>query len=543
MIRAHCCRVVALWALVIGVAGCRSFGPPHNSPAATTPSEVAAPRVRIVATNDFHGRLLPEPVASATGAVGGSALLAAHIDSARAQFDGPVLLLSAGDDLQGTAISNLSWGAATIASHNALRYTAAALGNHEFDWGLDTLRARIAESAFPWLAVNLIDSVTGRSPAWVQRWVMVDTMGVRVAVIGAVLPQTPRIVMADRVRGLRFTDPAPAIDAAVREARRAGADFVVVTMHIGALCLDAAVEPRTVSRDCSGEALQLAEAVTERVDLYVGGHTHRRVITRAAGVPIVEAASYSQAYSVTDLERRGDSVRVLDQRVEWVSASAVTANPSVTQLVERWNATVRPLTESVVAELVEPFGRALLDSKLGNFVADAFLQASAADVALVNNGSLRRTLPAGPVTYGMLYELQPFQNTLVTITVPGAVLRAALEFAVSSGESRSSVHVAGLRVTVDPRAPRGARVVRLQRMDGRLIADTDSVRVGLTDFVASGGDYFSMFTPFERTPVGVVDVDALVSYLRARAAPVRAPSDSRFIVVASGAEARSSAAR
>jgi 2',3'-cyclic-nucleotide 2'-phosphodiesterase (5'-nucleotidase family) len=543
MIRAHCSRVVAAWALVIGVAGCRSVGPAHTGAEAATPSRVVAPRVRIVATNDFHGRLLPEPVAAATGAVGGSALLAAHIDSARAQFDGPVLLLSAGDDLQGTAISNLSWGAATIASHNALRYTAAALGNHEFDWGLDTLRARIAESAFPWLAVNLIDSATGVAPRWVQPWVMIDTMGVRVAVIGAVLPQTPRIVMADRVRGLRFTDPAPAIDAAVRDARRAGADFVVVTMHIGALCLDAAVEPRALSRDCSGEALQLAEAVTERVDLYVGGHTHRRVITRAAGVPLVEAASYSQAYSVSDLERGADGVRVLDQRVEWVTASGVTASPAVAQLVARWNATVQPLTDAVVSVLAEPYARAAIDSKLGNFVADAILEASAAEVAIVNNGSLRRTLPEGPVTYGMLYELQPFQNALVTITVPGAVLRAALEFAVSSGGNRSSIHVAGLRVTVDPNAARGSRVLRLQRMDGRTIADTDSVRVGLTDFVASGGDYFSMFTPFERTPVGVVDVDALVSYLRARPSPVRAPDDARFIVVASEAAARSSTAR
>ncbi len=520
--------VLAALALVVLGSACVRGGATHRASAAAAPQRPATPRLRIVATNDFHGRLLPEPVASATGAVGGSALLAAHLDSARAQFDGPVLLLSAGDDLQGTAISNLSWGAATIASHNALRYTAAALGNHEFDWGLDTLRARIAESRFPWLAANLIDSATGAVPSWVRPWVLLDTMGVRVAIIGAVLPQTPRIVMADRVRGLRFTDPAPAIDAAVRAVRRAGADFVVVTMHIGVVCLDAARAPRETSRDCTGDAITLAESVTERVDLYIGGHTHRRVITTAAGVPLVEAASYAQAYSVTDLERHEGTVRVLDQRVEWVTDSGVTANPEVARLVERWNATARPLTDAVVAELAEEFSRALVDSKLGNLVADAILHATGAEVALVNNGSLRRPLPAGPVTYGMLYELQPFQNALVTIDIPGAVLRAALELAVSSGGPRSSVHVAGLRVTVDPRAERGARVLRLDRADGRPIADDDTVRVGLTDFVAAGGDYFSMLTPFERRPVGVVDVDALVQYLRSRPAPVRAAADVRF---------------
>ncbi len=184
----------------------------------------------------------------------------------------------------------------------------------------------------------------------------------------------------------------------------------------------------------------------------------------------------------------------------------------------------------MIAELAEPFDRAVRDSRLGNFVADAFRQATLADVAIVNNGSLRRTLPEGPVTYGMLYELQPFQNALVTIDVPGAVLRAALEFAVSAAEARSSLHVAGLRVTIDPQAARGERVLRMDRLDGRPITDRDTVRVGLTDFVASGGDYFSMLAPFARQPTGIVDVDALVSYLRSRPAPVRAPDDARFTV-------------
>jgi 2',3'-cyclic-nucleotide 2'-phosphodiesterase (5'-nucleotidase family) len=545
-------RSAALLLLAAGLAGCAGPGTPRvvvgaapavppasaaasavraaSAAAASIVPDSAVRRLRILHTNDFHGRLLPEPWASPTGALGGSALLAAHIDSARASFDGPVLLLSAGDDMQGTAISNLSWGAATIASHNALRYTAAAPGNHEFDWGIDTLRARVAESQFPWLAANVVETATGRSPSWLRPWLMLDTLGVKVAIVGLALPETPWVVLADRVSGLTFLPAAPALDAAAREARAAGADFVVATMHIGVVCAAPGTAPRERSEACFGDAIGVAEALTERVDLIVGGHTHRRAITEAAGVPIIEAASYSQALSVTDLERRGVApARVTDQRVEWVGADGVTPNAAVAALVEAWDARVRPLTGRVVAELAEVLRGGDADSPLGNLLADAFLAATGADAVLVNNGSLRRTLPAGPVTYGTLYEFQPFQNELVVVTVPVSLVRAALEHGAVGPGRRLSVHIAGIRVTIDPNAAQGTRVGTITRADGRVLADTDTVRVGLTDFVAGGGDRFTMFVGQPRQPTGIVDVDALVQYLSRGPQPVRPDRAPRVV--------------
>src|SRR5688500_7701865 len=170
-------RLLTLLALL--AAGC---APP---PPAAGPVPEAVKRVRIVHTNDFHGRLLPQT--SNGRSLGGSAVLAAHFDSAAARFQGPTLILSAGDDMQGTAISNLSWGRATIAAHNASGYDAAALGNHEFDWGQDTLIARVRESRSPWLAANVFVAGTRRQPEWVRPWVMIERAGVRTAVIGIAL--------------------------------------------------------------------------------------------------------------------------------------------------------------------------------------------------------------------------------------------------------------------------------------------------------------------------------------------------------------------
>jgi 5'-nucleotidase len=530
--------LVALLPLALGLAGCASTGTPRGvAPEAPPPS-----RLRIVHINDFHGRLLPEPWASPTGAVGGAALLAAHVDSARAGFAGPVLLLTAGDDLQGTAISNLSWGAATIASHNALRVTAAAVGNHEFDWGVDTLRARVAESRFPWLAANVLETASGRPPAWLRPWVLLDTLGVKVALIGAALPETPTVVLAERVAGLTFLPAAPAIDAAAREARAAGAQFVVVTMHIGVACREAGTAPGDRSRDCTGGAAEVAAALREPVDLLVAGHTHRRAITAVQGIPIVEAASYAQAYGVTDLQRGPDGrVTVTDQRIEWVRAEGVTPDTAVAGLVARWDADVRPRTARVVAELGDVLRSGPRDSWLGNLVADAFRAATGAEVVLVNNGSLRRPLPAGPVTYGMLYELQPFQNELVLLRVPGRVLRAAVEHGVAGGAGRG-VHLSGVTAVIDTAAAPGARVRALTRPDGRAIGDDDLLDLGLTDFVAGGGDLFTMFRDAPRRPTGLVDLDALVRYLESVEGPVGAPRDRRLLLSGESGPATGAAA-
>jgi 2',3'-cyclic-nucleotide 2'-phosphodiesterase / 3'-nucleotidase / 5'-nucleotidase len=184
--------------------------------------------------------------------------------------------------MQGTAISNLSWGRATIDAHNAKRYTAAALGNHEFDWGLDTLRARVAESRFPRMAANVYHAGTRTHPEWVRPWVMIETRrACASALIGIALSTTPEIVMAGRVEGLEFGPEVPSHRASAREARAAGADFVVVTMHVGAECDESGSQPDEESTGCEGEMIDIARALREPVDLIVGGHTHRRVLTQA----------------------------------------------------------------------------------------------------------------------------------------------------------------------------------------------------------------------------------------------------------------------
>jgi len=500
----------------------------------------AGVRVQILHSNDFHGRLLPSVFGGDT--IGGAAVLAAWYDSARVRFDGPTVVLSAGDLLQGTAISNLSWGRAAIDVANRMGLDAAALGNHEFDWGLDTLQARVGESAFPWLGANVVDAVTGEHPTWIRPWIVVERDGVRVGVVGIALEETPQIVMAGRTDGIRFQAEAPAADRAIREVRREGVDFVVITAHIGAYCDDvgntSGTDPEAPSLGCSGGLVDFVSALREPVDLVLGGHTHVRNRFEINGIPVMQGPAYSEGITVTHLERGVDgTVRATYRAILPPRKAEVDPDTTLLRVVEEWTREVRPILErpvAVFADSLSNAGRLPRENPAGNLLADAQRWAANADVGLVNNGSLRRSLPAGVVNYEILYEFQPFQNELVRIEGDGAWLRRVLEFGLND-DGAPRTHISGIRVEVDPTAPRGSRILRIFRADGGArdgteIGPTERVSIGTTEFLATGGDGFVVLAEGDLRRLGLVDVDALVAWIATLPTPVSPPPVGRWAI-------------
>jgi 2',3'-cyclic-nucleotide 2'-phosphodiesterase (5'-nucleotidase family) len=462
--------------------------------------------------------------------VGGSALEAAHFDSLRVRFPGPTLLLSGGDVMQGTAVSNLSWGRAAIDVHNRKGYDGAALGNHEFDWGVDTLRARVGESRFPWLAANVLEDATGRTPEWIRPWILLERDGIRIGVVGVALATTPAIVMAGNTDGLRFLDEPPAIDTAVREVREEGVDFVVVVGHVGAVCEEPGDDPEETSRGCVGRLPEIASALSEPVDLFLGGHTHLRNLTETGGIPLTQVPAYSQGFSVTHLEREPDGeVRVTHRSIRRPGTEGVDPDTSLIRAVEEWAGEVRPLLERRVATLAQEFSNAERrpeENPAGNLLADAVRWATGADVGLINNGSLRRSLPAGELAFGVLYEFQPFQNELVTVELTGAQLQAALEFGLTE-EGEPWTHISGIRAR---RVAGERRVELVLTADGRAIGPEQRVTVGTTEFLATGGDGFVLLTQGRMERTGWVDVDAVAAWLERLPAPVEPPRAERWVL-------------
>lgn len=479
-------------------------------------------RLRILATSDLHGALQPAVRSWSKGRlVGGIVAIDRLMDSLEADCDCPTLRLDAGDQMQGTLVSNLSFGRSTVAAFNALGLAAAAIGNHDLDWSPDTLKARMAEAKYPWLGANVFDSVSGRRPAWVASHRIVDAGGMRVAVIGYMAPETKSIVRAEHVRGLVFRAGAAAIRDVLDSARAARPDAVVIVAHAGALCRDT----------CSGDIISLArELPPGTVDAIVAGHTHQPVEAVVNGIPIVEARSSGTAVGVLDLPAAGSAdtstIALLDP---WADGGR--GDASLDSIVAGYSRVADSLGVRVVARLAESLPKLSEEGQypLGNLIADAQRAAARADIAIMNNGGIRGTgLPAGEVTYRHLFELQPFGNTIIVMTVPGRVVRAALEHAIV--RDGVSAHISGARATYDLTRGGGRRLVDARLENGRRIRDDGMYRVAVNDFMAGGGSGYTMFIPFARRSAGL-DLDALIDFLAARPQPVSVPAAPRITAV------------
>ena len=503
-------------------------GGPTRGPAGVprpNPTPLPAPggrTLRIIATNDFHGAFEPRQD-SAGVRRGGAAYVASVIARARAECVAAngceSILLDGGDMFQGTAPSNRTYGATVVELYNRLGYSAAALGNHEWDWGRDSLRARMREARYPILGANVRFS-DGRDVDWMRDDTLLTIGTTKVGLIGLTTVSTPRTTMAINVADLSFVDPAGVVNERARSLRARGADAVVVVAHSGAFCqAPAAADPA-----CNGEIIDLARGITERVDAIVSGHTHSLVNAHVNGIPIVQARSHGRAVGIIDVPLGGGAATIA---VREVRADSVTPDPAVDSMVKRVVDAVAAEMSRPVARVAEPLRRSGNQYALGNLIADAQRAAGRADAAVMNNGGIRADLQAGQATYGSLFEIQPFGNTLYRLTVRGRELRSYLERIVA--RESLNAHVSGVTVVYDPTRPPGSRIVTATMANDTPLRDDGTYTFVLSNFLLGGGDGLGLSSDAVKAePLDIPDIDALVAYIRAQPQPLRVPFTARL---------------
>src|SRR6266576_3674409 len=301
--------------------------------------------LRVLAITDLHGQLEPRVWDWSGGRqVGGVAALKPWLDSLANACGCTSVRLDAGDEMQGTLVSNASFGRGAIDAMNGLGIDAAAIGNHEFDWSVDTLRARMREAKYPFLSANITTSAGTARPDWATPWKLVTKGGVKIAVIGLTTTETPTSTAARNVQGLAFGDDAQAVKRYLPEAR-AAADYVVVVAHAGASCDSSTGGGNMAS--CHGEIIDLARQLDSgSVDLIVAGHTHLRVNSVVNGIPIIEAQSSARSIGVVDLVLSGGRRAVRTQLVT-PYVDQVKPDVALTEAIGRQQQAVRNITERV----------------------------------------------------------------------------------------------------------------------------------------------------------------------------------------------------
>lgn len=436
-------------------------------------------------------------------------------------------------------------------------------GNHEFDEGIAELLRLVYGGDFaggpflesPWrgarypmVSSNVLWADTQR-PVF-PPFVVKKAGKERIGVIGAVLKQTPTIVTPSGVAGLEFVDEAEAINASVRHLKRQGIRAIVVTIHQGAFqqSYTGATNPTAVINPADGpEILDIIDRLDDEVDVVIAGHRHtfsNVLVPNRNGKQIlmVQAFSFSTAYDDVDLE--------IDRRTHDVvkkSAAVVTTwgdtGPGTTPaqdaaaIVAAADAKVAPLVNQVIGTAATAITRSESpagESALGNLIADAQLAATrpqGAQLAFMNPGGIRNDIPAGTTTWGTLFIVQPFGNSLVTMDLTGQQVIDVLEQQWSGGNLTAPkvMKTSGIRYTWDAsKPPRSRVVVSTVTVGGAAINLTGTYRVTCNSFMATGGDNFTTFNLGTNRVGGAVDLDALISYVKSLAQPYGAAIEGRI---------------
>ncbi|MEZ4268917.1 MAG: bifunctional UDP-sugar hydrolase/5'-nucleotidase [Myxococcota bacterium] len=504
----------------------------------------------VLQTTDMHGFYT---ATDDSGTRGGLRRLAAVVDRER-KHGRDVLLLDSGDMWSGTLLSDTSEGRLGVELFDALGYDAAALGNHEFDYGPDgpareggadpfgALSARLSESSFPVLAANLIDRRTKQPPAWphLQPSTLVQRGGFSIGLVGVITEDTPGITFPDVGQRLEFTNASAAVAREALALRKQGAELVIVLAHIGGACSRFDAPDDLSSCEQQSDIFKMARDMPPGlVDVILAGHTHRQIAHRVAGIVVAQSGRYGDAVSRLVITRGPENRPVIA-----ISPPKVLDGPETGATAKRIDALLAPAEAEVAALRSEVLGGRLLrpltrdrftSDTLGSFVCDVLLhELPDHEICLINSGGLRNDLPAGELTYGQLYDALPFGNAVATMELQGTTLMEVLRIGTAGGHG--VLQTSGLTISYDhgkdlcPTVDRDGdgdididdrdRLIRVTLADGTPIDPDRTYRVVTNSFIARGGD--SMRPVLQRihpdrirVPVdGLSDRDTVARYLR-----------------------------
>ncbi|MBN1246181.1 MAG: bifunctional metallophosphatase/5'-nucleotidase, partial [Anaerolineae bacterium] len=326
------------------------------------------------------------------------------------------LILSGGDTFTGPALSTWFDGASMIEVMNAMGYDAAAVGNHEFDFGIDGLVARAAEAEFPFLAAN-IAAPRANHPIYdaTLPYVVQEVGGfpgdgtVNVGIVGLASQATPRTTMPTHVADLTFENYAASLAEVVPQARADGAEVVVVTSHL-----------------CSPE-LRALVAVAAELDIAMvgGGHCHERFSRVEQDVALVGSGWQMAAYGRVDLALDPETKAVLGVTAAVKPNLAGEGDAEVQAIVDAWQAELDDALLVTIGYTEDGIGRNT--NAMYNMVTDAWLEAYPADIAMSNPGGFRQAIDAGPITLADVVGVLPFDNVLVDVALTGEQVIASYE--------------------------------------------------------------------------------------------------------------------
>jgi 5'-nucleotidase / UDP-sugar diphosphatase len=477
-----------------GRAGLLSAFPTLASAAAALEPDTVC--ISILHTTDIHGHILPTADYNGSPGYGGLARCAAQIRRWRRQNRNSILI-DVGDVYQGTEVSLRNKGELMIELFNHLKYDAWIVGNHEFDWGIETFQNALQRSGMPVLAANTVldgkpagaFSDSQHPFAKVQPLIVREIAGIKVAIIGVTTPGMPFWLGPEFTRGMEFQHPVESVRRAITIARREGADAIILSGHMG-------LKMRTGGDDFANTVMALTSEFPGAA-VFIAGHTHQAIPSRLTnGMLFTQADHFGIHVGRVDLlfdrgskkllhreaicERMDDRCRldhvIVSRAKSQLAESEAALSSSVGELADTLRGRSRPGAPSDVERLI---GAAISETLAGrSFPVDGVMHGVFDDKA---------DLLAGPKTLNDIWNLIPYENYIVTAQLSSDEIKAVMEEVFTSHEKRNLL---GFEITTEGQG-NNCRIVSMALADGRPLDRSKKYLVAFNSFDSrSGGHHF-----------------------------------------------------
>ena len=572
----------ALSALALAGATGVAQADPGGEPSGPKPVEV-----QLLALNDFHGNLeAPSgssgrtqigPASTQTVNSGGVEFLATQLAQlAEQQKKHNTVTVAAGDLIGASPLLSAAFhDEPTIEALGLAGLDYASVGNHEFDEGPSELLRIQNGGCHPvdgcadgtpfegadvqYLSANAFVTETGQP--LLAPYAIDNVQGVKIGFIGMTLEGTPNIVSAEGTAGLAFADEVATANKYAAELQAQGVETIVVLLHEGGNQTGPDAWDINGCNGLAGPIIDIASGMSDAIDVVVSGHSHQAYNCEIGNKLVTSASSFGRLVTDIDLSidrRTGDVLTASANNV--IVTRDLAKDPAQTALINRYSTALGPIRSKVVGTTTEVLDRvreqlfqsgtsstgapiyALGESDLGNVIADAQLtatQGESAVAALMNPGGVRADLNAGEVTYEEAFTVQPFANNLVTLDLTGAQLQCLLEQQFQGGNSplypsstlTYDVDRTGTSAAAGADPCTGTRVPNSSvEMGGTPVVPTSTYRITVNNFLAGGGDGFTVLKSGTNAVTGAIDLDAFIAYLGAES-PLSAPTDDRITAI------------
>ncbi|MGB4588467.1 MAG: 5'-nucleotidase C-terminal domain-containing protein [Clostridiaceae bacterium] len=468
--------------------------------------------------NDFHGNV------DSTGSSSnpGLARLQTYLKSQIA-LNPNSYFLSSGDQYQGTAISNLTYGDVVNDILDKMGMLTSAIGNHEFDWGPEHIVRWAKEGSFQFIAAN-IEVEESKKPAEWDTYVKpyyihtvnIDGVDFKIGFIGIATPETAYKTAAANVEGFTFTDPIVATNNWTTYLKETeGVDAVIALTHLSAF-------QDLTTKIITGEVVSYANGID--VDAIFSAHSHQIVNGTVNGIPVVQGLYNARSLSKISLSFDVvDAVKTLTVTSAVIDIKALikttVEDAEIKKIVDDYYTILSPILNEKLAELKNdlPHDTSIMQlTPMGQFVSKAMTEIAGTQIAIVNGGGVRRGFEIGTITMGLMYELLPFDNTLVTLKLTGADLKKVIEHGIMPATFKAGQFY-GLDVTYNPEAVAGSRITKITLLDGTPIEDTAVYTVATIDFLLTGGDKYNFSAATDVVDTMIPLREKIAEYIKAKA--------------------------